>query len=156
MDPLSRRREVAHGVLRSLPKPEQTIFFRLAREEGSRFFVVCFLHPSRRYTFDIDVESNHGQPSSCRARPVTIDDGLQNSMRIRDLGGERLPAMSHTLCPNLEKMPDFCHRSGIEIFSRLFSVHQRPNVFFLDASQVPVTYHRPSCELCDPRVGRSP
>ena len=27
LDPLSRRREVAHGVLRSPPKPEQTVFF---------------------------------------------------------------------------------------------------------------------------------
>ena len=31
--------------------------------------------------------------------------------------------------PKLEKMSDFCHRRGIEICSRLFSVHQRPNVF---------------------------
>ena len=50
VDPLSRRREVAHGVLRSLPKPEKTTVFFLPREEGSRFFVVCFLHTSRRYT----------------------------------------------------------------------------------------------------------
>ena len=35
------------------------------------------------------------------------------------------------LCPvpKLEKMSDFCHRSGIEVFSRLFSLHSRPNVF---------------------------
>ena len=44
VDPLSRRREVAHGVLCSSPKPEQT-FFRLG-EERWRFFVVCFLHTS--------------------------------------------------------------------------------------------------------------
>ena len=31
--------------------------------------------------------------------------------------------------PKLEKMSDFCHRRGIEICSRLCSVHQRPNVF---------------------------
>ena len=55
--------------------------------------------------------------------------------------------------PKLEKMSDFCHRSGIEIFGRLFSVHQRPNVFFSDAWQVPATYHRPSCELCDAIIG---
>ena len=78
------------------------LFFSPSREEGSRFFVACFLHPSRRYTFDIDVESTHGQPASCRARPVNIDD-FQNSMWIRGLGGERLPAMSYALCPSLKK-----------------------------------------------------
>ena len=36
VDPLSRRREVAHGVRRSSLKPEQTISFAI--EEGSRFF----------------------------------------------------------------------------------------------------------------------
>ena len=53
MDSLSRRREVAHGVLRSWPKPEQTFF---SPKQGSRFLVVCFLHTSRRYTFDLDME----------------------------------------------------------------------------------------------------
>ena len=58
VDPLSRRREVAHGVLCSSPKPEQTIFFASEQlgEEGWRFFVVCFLHTSRRHTFDLDTE----------------------------------------------------------------------------------------------------
>ena len=64
-------------------------------EEGSRLFVACFLHTSRRYTFDLDKESTHGQPASCRARPVNVDDDLQNSMWIHGLGGERLPAMSY-------------------------------------------------------------
>ena len=31
VDPLSRKREVAHGVLRSSPKPEQTFFFQRTR-----------------------------------------------------------------------------------------------------------------------------
>ena len=53
MDSLSRRREVAHGVLRSWPKPEQTFF---SPKQRSRFLVVCFLHTSRRYTFDLDME----------------------------------------------------------------------------------------------------
>ena len=41
MDPWSRRREVARGVLSSSPKPEN-VFFAIG--EGSRIFVVCFLH----------------------------------------------------------------------------------------------------------------
>ena len=87
------------------------LFFSPSREEGSRFFVACFLHPSRRYTFDIDVESTHGQPASCRARPVNIDD-LQNGMWIRGLGGERLSAMSYALRPNLKKCLIFAIGAG--------------------------------------------
>ena len=41
-DPWSRGREVASGVLRSSPKPEKWSI--LAVREGSRIFVVCFLH----------------------------------------------------------------------------------------------------------------
>ena len=44
VDPGSRRRDVAHGVLRSCPK--RVYFFAIG--EGSRFFVVCFLHTRRQ------------------------------------------------------------------------------------------------------------
>ena len=54
------------------PNPKKLVFS--PREEGSRLFVVCFLHTSQRYTFDLGKESTHGQPASCRARPVDIDD----------------------------------------------------------------------------------
>ena len=37
VDPLSRRREVAHGVLCSSPKPEQTLFFASERREIAIF-----------------------------------------------------------------------------------------------------------------------
>ena len=58
VDPLSRRREVAHGVLSSSPKPEQTIFSPRSSSERRwiEIFVVCFLHTSRRHTFDLDTE----------------------------------------------------------------------------------------------------
>ena len=46
------------------------LFFSPRREERSRFSVVCFLHTSRRHTFDRDTEYTHGQRASCRARPV--------------------------------------------------------------------------------------
>ena len=49
---------------------------------------------TRRCTLDLDVQSNHGQPDSCRARPVKVDDGLEDVMWIRDLGGEGLHALS--------------------------------------------------------------
>ena len=44
MGPWARRREVACGVLRFSPKPEKGLFFAVG--DGSRFFVVCFLHTS--------------------------------------------------------------------------------------------------------------
>ena len=84
--------------------PNLNELFLSPREEGSIIFAVCFLHPSRRYTFDIDLASTHGQPASCRARPVNIDDDIQNSMWICGLGGERLLAMSYALCPNLKNV----------------------------------------------------
>ena len=94
------------------PNLNKLFFSPSCKEEGSRFFVVCFLHPSRRYTFDIDVESTHGQPASCRARPVNIDDDLQHSMGVRGLGGERMPAMSYALCPNFKKCQIFAIGAG--------------------------------------------
>jgi len=49
VDPLSRRREVAHGVLCSSPKPQQSLFFHLGaarREEGSIFLSSVFYTPA--------------------------------------------------------------------------------------------------------------
>ena len=45
MDAWSRGREVARGVLRSSPKPEEKAYF-FAIGEGLRIFVACFLHSS--------------------------------------------------------------------------------------------------------------
>ena len=61
-----------------------------------------FLYPFSRHqraidVFDLDIESTHGQPASCRARPVNIDDHLENSMWTHGVGGERLPAVSYVL-----------------------------------------------------------
>ena len=80
----------------------------------------------------IYIESIHGQPGSCRARPVNVDDGLEDIRWIRGLGGEMLPAASYVLLPNLEKVC-FCHRRGIDRFCRLFSTHPWTNVFVSDA-----------------------
>ena len=68
-------------------RPNLTIFFCLPiyREEGSRLCVVGFSNTSRRYTFDLGIESTHGQLVSCRARPVNVNDQLENSMWIHGL-----------------------------------------------------------------------
>ena len=149
VDPLSRRGEVAHGVLCSSPKPEQTILFRLGaarREEGSRFFRRLFsahqptTHLRSRYR--INPRSTRfvsGKASEYRWRP--------NFMWIHGLGGERLLVMSYALYPMSEMDRDF-----------LSSAFYTPAVkcFFSDAWQAPAIYYRRSCELCDRRVGRSP
>ena len=89
----------------------------------------------RRWTFDLDIELTHGQPASCWARPVNIDDGLEAIMWIRCLGGERLPTASYALRPNLNNLflsPwRSSERSGIDIFCRLFSTH-KPTTHLLD------------------------
>ena len=72
----------------------------------------------------IDIEETHGQPTSCRARPVNVDDGLEDIRWIRGLRGEKLPAAFTAL-------PIFCHRSGIEIFCRLFFYTTAPKYLSL-------------------------
>ena len=57
----------------------------------------------RRLAFDLDIGETHRKPASCRARPVNVDDGLEVIRRIRGLGGEKLPAASYALLPNLKK-----------------------------------------------------
>ena len=90
---------------------------RVRRRRSDRdVFVVCFLHTSRRNSFDLDIESTRGQPASCRARPVNIDDELENSMWIHGLGGETLPAVSYALFPNLEKYLFFAIGQGSRFF----------------------------------------
>ena len=59
---------------------------------------------------------------------------------------------SYALLPNLKKIY-FWHRRGIENLCRLFSTHQRPNVFVSNAWPAPATYHRLRSERCDQRVG---
>ena len=86
---------------------------------------------------------------------MNVDDGLEDIRWIRGLGGEKLPAASYALLSNLKKAY-FCHRRGLEIFCRLFSTQQSPNVFVSDAWPAPATHHRSFCEHRGQRVGRSP
>ena len=58
---------------------------------------------TRREAFDLDIEATHGQTGSCRARPVNVDDGLEDVRFIRVLGGEELAVASYALLPNLKK-----------------------------------------------------
>ena len=51
----------------------------------------------------LDIEATNGQPGSCRARPANVDDGLEDIRWMRGLGGEKLPAASYALFPNLKK-----------------------------------------------------
>ena len=67
---------------------------------------------TRRLAFDLDIESTHGQPASCRVRPVNVDDSLEDIRWIRGLGGEKLPAASCALLPKPEKSSIFCHGEG--------------------------------------------
>ena len=86
---------------------------------------------------------------------MNVDDCLEGIRWIRGLGGEKLPAASNALLPNLKKGLFFAIGEGSENFCRLFSTQQRPNVFVSDAWPAPATYHRSFCEHCDQRVGRS-
>ena len=64
-------------------------------EEGSRFFVVCFLHTSQRYIFDLDIELS---TSPSRAKPMSLYDHLENNIWIYGVWGDRLPGcLTHFL-----------------------------------------------------------
>ena len=75
---------------------------------------------TRRQAFDLDIEATHGQPGSCRARPVNVDDGLEDIRWIRGLGGEKLPAASNALLSNLKKGLFFAIAEGSRIFVACF------------------------------------
>ena len=57
----------------------------------------------RRSTLDLDIDSAHGQPARCPARPTNIDDGLEDISWVHGLGGESLPAASYGILPKLGK-----------------------------------------------------
>ena len=71
---------------------------------------------TQRQTFDLDIESTHGQPASCRARPMNVDDGLEDIRWGRRLGGERSPTASYALLPNLKNGLFFAIGEGSRFF----------------------------------------
>ena len=75
---------------------------------------------TRREAFDLDTEINHGQPGSCRANSVNLDDGLEDIRWIRGLRGEKLPAASYALLPDLKKGLSFAIGEGWRIFVACF------------------------------------
>ena len=139
------------------------IFFRFSRivfsrcctctRRNLRFHVENCQHAdqiqlTRREAFDLDIESTHDQPASCRTRPVNSEcrrrpRRYQVDPRSREREVARGVLRSF---PNLKKKTIFCHRRGIEIFCRQFSTQQRPNVCVSEAWPAPATYHGPFCE----------
>ena len=67
MDPWSRGREVARGVLRSSPKSEKALFFAIGK--GSRIVVLCFLHISAQMCL---CQMSGRRPPRITGRVVTI------------------------------------------------------------------------------------
>ena len=66
------------------------------------------------------MEATHGQPGSCRARPVNVDDGLEDIRWISGLGGEKLPAASYAVLPNLKEGLFFAIGEGSRFFVACF------------------------------------
>ena len=111
---------------------------------------------TRRQAFDLDVEETHGQPGSCRARPVKVDDGLEDIRCIRGLGGEQLPVASYALLPNLKKGLLFAIGEGSRIFVACFLNSNAQICLYQTPSRRPPRTTGRFCEHCDQRVGRSP
>ena len=154
LDTLFRRREVAHDVLCSSPKPEQTLFFASERREIAIFGRLFSTHQPTthlRSRYRINPRSTRFvsvKASEYRWRPSKFH--VNPRSRGREVARDVLRSL-----PKHEKCLFFCHRRWIEISCHQISTKQRSNVFFTDAWQAPAIYHQPSCELCDPKVGRS-
>ena len=91
-------------------------FFFFHKAEGGAFCVFfCVVNCQhadqkqlvRRWPFDLDIESAHGQPALCRARPSSLGDGLGYFRSIHVLGDQSLPAASYALLPNPKKKTFF-------------------------------------------------
>ena len=98
---------------------------RCCTRRNFRFHVENFQHAdqkelTRRLGFDLDIEATHDQPGSFRARPANVDDGLEDIRWIRGLGGEKLPAASYDLLPNLKRGLFFAIGEGSRIFVTCF------------------------------------
>ena len=143
--PMTRKRYVAKFSFQTIQKRnrlkirsyrrygengEKTFFLtiicsRFCTRRNLRFHVKNCQHAdqkqlTRRLAFDLDIESTHGQPALCRARPVNVDDGLEDIRWIRGLGGEKLPAVSYALPPNLKKSLFFAIGEGSRNFVACF------------------------------------
>ena len=95
----------------------------------------------RIQTFDLDIDSAHGQPAWCRARPTSVDDGLEDIVCTHDLliGGESFCRRRPTVFyPHLKKYYFLPLDTDREILS---SVLCRPavNSFSLYAWPAPAT-----------------
>ena len=98
-----------------------------------------------------DIESTRGQAGSCRARPVNVDDDLEDIRWIRELGGEKLPAASYALLPNLKKGLFFAIGEESRIFGACFLHSSAQMCLYLtpDIFEAIINIHRP----CPTRTG---
>ena len=62
--------------------------------------------------------------------PVNADDGLEDIRWIRALGGEKLPAASYALLPNLKKGLFFAIGEGSRFFVAVFYTAAPKCVYF--------------------------
>ena len=94
---------------------------------------------ARRSTLDLRIDSAHGQPARCRARPTNTDDGLEDIRLIHGLGGESLPAASYGILTNLFFCFCFwCSRRTERVCLRSCA-HQRPTALLSCAWSTPAT-----------------
>ena len=68
---------------------------------------------TRREASDLDIEASHGEPGSCRARPVNVDDGLEDMRWIPWSRGREVARGVLRSSPEPEKRPIFCHRRAV-------------------------------------------
>ena len=82
---------------------------------------------------------------------MNVDDGLEDIRRIRGLGGEKLPAASYALLPNLKKGLFFAIGEESRIFGACFLHSSAQMCLYLtpDIFEAIINIHRP----CPTRTG---
>ena len=109
-----------------------------------------------RLTFDLEIETTHGHPSSFQTRP---HECRWQRWRVHL---DRCPRAWEVACVVLWSSVTFSQNSVFRPsgddreFLSQFSTHQPPNVFWTEACSAPATNYRPQSERCTPNGGRSP
>ena len=126
-------------------------FFQRAAGGTICFFSLQIVNTLK--TFDLVVNSIQGRLAWCRARPTSVDDGLEDIRWIHGLGGESLPAASYVL-PNPNKILFSAFRDG-SMNLVICVMHSRDRFCFYHTPGQRPPHTAGHC-VGDPRVDRSP
>ena len=90
-----------------------------------------------------------------RARPMSVDDGLENIRCIHGLGGEREVRGVLRSSRKPEEIYIFAIGEGSRFYVVCFLHTSGQKILYQTPDPAPAPCHRPCCEHCDQRVSQS-